>query len=524
MKLVSTVALVLATFAIACEPAAAPPPVAPTPAPAPTEAVRVTPDAPFRAQAPMADGLVQFTPPAIQSAKLKNGLRVFIVERHDLPVVAVRHVVTLGAGDVAEARPGALNFVGAMLDKGTKKRTSLQLSDDLDAIGAKHSAGVEWDAGAATIRMVTEHVDTGLDLLAEMTLSPAFPNDEIERLRTQRLTAIAAEKNVPTSAAANAQSAALFGRSHAYGHALVGEENDVKALTRAELVKDYEKLFTVQNSALIVIGDVTKDAILPKLEARWGTWRSKGGGFARKAPKALTKADTDKRLVLVDRAGAQSQVQVARLGAAYASKDRTSIQVANAILGGTFSSRINMNLREKNSYTYGARSSFALRHGVGPFSISGAIMADKTGPAIKEIFNELDGLKKDGPTDEELSLAKESLRLAMPARFETVQEVSAAVSELVIYDLPLDDFAQRQARLEAVTKDDVKRIANEYFSAEQMTVVVVGGKDKVMPQLEPLNLGAVDERDAYGNAVGGAKAGEKAEKAAAPKGKKKAKD
>ena len=515
MKLVSTVALVLATFAIACEPAAAPPPVAPAPAPAPTETIRVTPDAPFRAQAPMADGLVQFTPPAIQTAKLKNGLRVFIVERHALPVVAVRHVVTLGAGDVAEARPGALNFVGAMLDKGTKKRTSLQLSDDLDAIGAKHSAGVEWDAGAATIRMVTEHVDTGLDLLAEMTLSPSFPNDEVERLRTQRLTAIAAEKNVPTSAAANAQSAALFGRSHAYGHALVGEEADVKALTRAELVKDYEKLFTVQSSALIVIGDVTKDAILPKLEARWGTWKAKGG-FARKAPKALTKADTDKRLVLVDRAGAQSQVQVARLGAAYASKDRTAIQVANAILGGTFSSRINMNLREKNSYTYGARSSFALRHGVGPFSISGAIMADKTGPAIKEIFNELDSLKKDGPTDEELSLAKESLRLAMPARFETVAEVSAAVSELVIYDLPLDDFAQRQARLETVTKDDVKRIASEYFTAEQMTVVVVGGKDKVMPQLEPLNLGAVDERDAYGNPVGSAKP---ADKGAAPRGK-----
>ncbi len=514
MKLVSGIALVLTTFAIACEPAATPPPVAPQPAAPPAEVVRVTPDAPFRAQPPGPDGQVQFTPPVIQTAKLKNGLRVFIVERHDLPVVAIRHVVNLGAGDVADVRPGAVSFVGKMLDKGTKKHTSLQLSDEIDAIGASHGAGFDWDSGNAMIRMLAEHLDTGLDLLAEMTLSPTFPADEVERVRTERLTAIAAEKIVPTSAANNAQNAALFGRNHPYGHNLVGEEADTKAVTRAELVKDYDRLFTIQSSALVIVGDVTKDTLLPKLEARWGTWKPKGAPFARKAPKTPAKNDTAARVVFVDRAGAQSQVQVSRFGAPYASKDRDALRVANAILGGTFSSRINMNLREKNSYTYGARSGFALRHGAGPFVISGAIMADKTGPAIKEIFNELDGLKKDGPTDEELALAKESIRLAMPARFETVAEVTAAVSDLVVYDLPVDDFAQRQARVEAITAADVKRIANEYFVSEQMTVVVVGGRDKVLPQLEPLNLGPIDERDAYGNPVGGAPA-----KAAAPKGK-----
>jgi zinc protease len=496
--------------------AEAPPPRAPVAAPAPPpapEAPRTTPDAPFRQHAPSADGKVTFIAPKVEQARLKNGLRVFIVPRHDLPIVAVKLVTTAGAGDLPGLRPGTLSFMGQMLERGTKKHSALELSDELENMGALHGAGVDWDSGGAHIRVITEQLDAGLDLLAEIALTPTFPNDEIERLRAQRITAIQSEKNVPATSANNAMNAALYGRAHPYGHSLIGEEPDVKAITRADLVKAYEKLFTVAGSAIVVAGDVSQASLMPKLEARFGGWKTKGKAAARKTPAAPAKADTDKRIVFVERPGAQSQVQVARLGAPYGVKDREAVVVANQILGGSFSSRINMNLREKHAYTYGARSHFQMRHAAGPFVVAGAIVADKTGPAIKEVLSELDGLKKEGPTDEELAMAKESLRLAMPARFETTGEVANAVADLLVYDLPLDEYDRRLQRIDAVTKDDVKRVANEYFGSDSMTVVVVGGKQQVAPQLEPLGLGAVDERDAFGNPLGGAEAPKPAKKA-----------
>jgi len=477
-------------------------PEPPKPAPVALEAPKTTPDAPFRQKAPTADGRVMFVAPKVAEARLKNGLRVYVVERHDLPIVTTRFVTTAGAGDLPDLRPGAASFMGQMLERGTKRHTALQLSDELENMGATHGAGVDWDAGGAHVRVLSEQLEAGLDLLAEVVLTPTFPAEEIERLRAQRITSIQSEKNVATASANNAMNAALYGRAHPYGHNLLGEEADVRALNRAEIVKAYEKLFAVPNAAIVVAGDVTMASLLPKLEARFGGWKTKGKAIARKAPPAPAHPDTDKRVVFVDRPGAQSQVQVARLGVPHSVKDREAVVVANTILGGSFSSRINMNLREKHSYTYGARSHFVMRRGAGPFMVAGAIMADKTGPAIKEVLSELDGLKKDGPTDDELAAAKENLRLTMPARFETTTEVANAIADLVVYDLPLDEYDRRLQRIDAVTKDDVKRVANEYFGSESMTVVVVGGKKDVAPQLEPLGLGALDERDPFGNPLG----------------------
>jgi predicted Zn-dependent peptidase len=189
----------------------------------------------------------------------------------------------------------------------------------------------------------------------------------------------------------------------------------------------------------------------------------------------------------------------------------------NAILGGMFSSRINMNLREKNAYTYGARSYFAMRHGAGPFLAGGSVFAEKTVPAIKEVFNELEGLRRDGPTEDELALAKESIRLAMPGRFETAGDVASAIADLVVYDLPLDDFEKRLARIDAVTAADVKRVAGEYLKADAMTVVVVGGKATLAPQLDSLGLGGFEERDPYGNPITAAATEPKKPTSAAPK-------
>jgi predicted Zn-dependent peptidase len=413
--------------------------------------------------------------------------------------VSARLVVTSGAGDVEGAKPGLLAGLGSMLEQGTKKRNALQVSDDFEAIGAIHGAWFDWDSGGVWIKVLADKLDAGLDLMADVALNPTFPDAEIERVRTRRITAIQAEKSSPGAIAQNVLAASLFGRAHPYGHNIGGEESDVKKLARADLVSAYGRLFAPQNAAIVVAGDVTQATLLPKLEKVFGGW--KGTTFARKAPKTPAKAATDKRIVFSDKAGAQSQIQLVRPGVPYSVKERDAIIVANAILGGMFSSRINMNLREKNAYTYGARSHFAMRHGAGPFAVGAAVFADKTGPAIKEALGELEGLRKDGPTAEELALAKESIRLAMPGRFEGVHETALAVADLVVYDLPLDDYEKRPARIEAVTAADVKRVATEYFGSDAMTIVVVGDKGSVLPQLEALGLGGADERDPYGNPI-----------------------
>lgn len=507
MRLFVTAALPLALglATAACGPDAPPPavpqppPVAPPPLPPAPPVVLETPDAPFRQQAPAPDGTVKFVAPKVSESKLKNGLRVLIVERHEVPVVAVRLVVAVGAGDVPEARPGVASFMGAMLEQGTKKRNALQLSDDWDAIGAAHGSWFDWDSGGVSMKVLTDKLDAGLELLTDVAFNASFPDAEVERLKGRRIAAIVSEKNSPGVAAQNNVAAALFGRAHPYGHSMSGEEADAKKITRAEVEKLYQRMFVLSNSALVVAGDVTPATLLPKLESTFGTWKSTAPAISKKGPKTPAKADAQKRIVVVNRPGAQSQIQVIRPGAPHATKDRDAIVVMNAILGGMFSSRVNMNLREKNAYTYGARSYFSMRHGAGPFLVGASVVADKTVPALKEVFNELDGLKKDGPTAEEMTLAKESIRLAMPGRFEGVSDVASAVSDLVVYDLPLDEFEKRLARIEAITAADVKRVAGEWLDAKAMSVVVVGDRNKLATELDTLGLGPFEERDAYGN-------------------------
>ena len=396
----------------------------------------------------------------------------------------MRLVVGAGAGDLEGARPGALSFLGGMIEQGTKKRTALQLSDDFEAIGAQHGAWFDWDSGGVSVKVLADKLDAALELMSDVALHPTFPDAEIERLRARRIAGIQAEKSSPGTVAQNALAAAVFGRAHPYGHSLGGEEIDAKKLTRAELVRAYERLFVPKNAAIVVAGDITKDAILPKLEA---TLRRRGRTrparpLSHKGPKTPAKAAADKRIVLVDRAGAQSQIQVVRTGRPLRDEGPRGIVVMNAILGGMFSSRINLNLREKNAYTYGARSYFAMRHGAGPFLAGASVFAEKTVPAIKEVFTEIEGLRRDGPTDEELALAKESIRLAMPGPLRDRRRRRVAPSPTSSSTICRSTTTRSElARIDAVTAADVKRVAIEYLKSDAMTVVVVGDKATLAP-------------------------------------------
>jgi zinc protease len=498
--------LVLVLGVAACGGAPSEPPTAlpPQPLAPPVRAAetapppRITPDAPFREKAPAADGSVAFAPPKVESFKLKNGVRVLFVERHDLPIVSVRVVAKGGAGDY-DFKPGVASFMGAMLEQGAGKRSALDISDDYEAIGAQHSAGVDWDSGYVAVKVLGQHIDKALEILSDIALRPTFPDGEVDRLRDRRLGGLVQDKKNPGAMAANSIAATVFGRKHPYGHSMTGREDDVKAVKRDALLNAYKLVFSRPNATIVVAGDVTKSDLQSKLEKAFGDWKATGGA-APKAPAAPKENEKEPRLVFVDLpSSTQSQVYLAQPGIPFGSKDRDAVQVMNAILGGTFGSRINMNLREDKAITYGARSRFGLLRGAGSFTAGGSMVSDATATSVHELFNEVNRIRDAEVSESEIAAAKDQLKLALPGRFETVSEITGALEDLAVYDLPLDDFSKRVARIDAVTIADVKRVAASILKPKTMKVVIVGDKTKLGSTLDPLNLGPMDIRDAFGD-------------------------
>lgn len=509
MRTVSLVSLVaFASFASACasNPPLAPPPKAPDAvpwtvpiAPPVSSGPRITPDAPYRDQPPQPEGSITFAAPNIESFSLANGMKVLLVQRHELPIVSVRVVLKAGAGDIAGVRPGVMSFLGAMMEQGTLKRSALQLSDDYEAIGANHHAWVEWDSAGAALKILATQLDSGLEIMSDVLLHPAFPQAEVDRLKARRLAALQAEKNNPRSIVGNVVAPALYGRAHPYGHSLSGREDDAKKLTRAEIVRLYERVFAPANATIIVAGDVTPDVVKEKLERYFGAWKG-GPAAARTVPNLAPPRANEARVVFVDKPRAtQSQVYLVDTGVAKSSPDRDALTVMNAILGGMFTSRINLNLREKHAYAYGAHSHFTLRHGPGPFMAGGSMHAEHTLDAVKELLSEVKRIRGEAVSADELAEAKESIKLALPGQFESVDAVTGALSDIAVYDLPLDEYATRVARIEAITAADVKRVANALLRPDRMKVIIVGDKKQFEPGLKGLELGRAEERDAYGD-------------------------
>jgi zinc protease len=390
-------------------------------------------------------------------------------------------------------------FMGALLEQGAGSRNALALSDEYTALGADHSAWCDWDTCGASIKVLASKLPAALELLADVVQHPTFPDAEIDRTRKRWLASIQQEKNSPGAMEQNALAAAIFGRAHPYGHSLRGQSADADKLTRADVEQAYKRAFQPRSATIVVAGDVAPDALRSLLEARFGPWAGESAMRATMvhAPRPPKGAA---RVVLVDVPGAaQSQVFLASEGAPFATADRIPLSVMNLILGGMFSSRINLDLREAKAYTYGAHSRFSMRHGAGPFAAGGAIFAEHTADAVKALQAQIDRIRAEPVTAEELADAKENAKLALPARFESVDDLSGALQDIAVYEMPLDEYAQRTAKIDAVTAADVQRVAKAWLHPEAMRIVIAGDRAKIEHGLG--ELGAVEARDAYGDPV-----------------------
>jgi predicted Zn-dependent peptidase len=480
----------------------APPPKSPTPVAWPPPLANalptVTPDAPFRDHVPEPGPPITFVPPKIESFALTNGVKVLFVERHELPIVSVRVVARTGAGDIV-TRPGVAAFMGAMLEQGTTKRTAIEISDAFVGMGATHASWLDWDSAQITAKVLSSQLDLALDLVSDIAQNPSFPPAEIDRLKARWLAGLQAERTSPVTVSSNAVAAALYGRAHPYGHSLFGTVNDAKSITRDEIARAYAAELAPSNVTLVVAGDVTRAKLAAKLETTFGAWKESKGPRAAKraipAPNGLAS-----RIVIVDSPGAtQSQIAVADVGTPFGAPDRDALSVMNAILGGMFSSRINLNLREMHAYTYDARSRFSPRHGAGPFTAGGAIARDATADAVREILREVDGVRTKDVTPEELADAKEHIDLGLPARFESVNDVTSALADLAVYARPLDEYAALPARVAAIGAADVRKAAETRLRPTKMRVVVVGDRATIEPSLRDLKLGPISVLDAAGD-------------------------
>ncbi|NUQ74449.1 MAG: insulinase family protein [Polyangiaceae bacterium] len=449
----------------------------------------------FRKTAPAPGPAVTFSPPKIEESRLDNGIRILHVERRELPIVALQVSADRGAG---EAAPGVASFTAAMLLLGTKTRSALKISDEFLKLGASVGAGADYDSIGVGARCLSPKLPEVLSLLADIVINPAFDPAELKRERSRRLTSILQQNDRPAILLSNAVAAALYPQGHPYSAPLIGLEPDVARVSAAELASFHASSFRPDRVTVAIAGDITKDRAVEEIRRAFAGWQGKAQPAKEVGPPARL-GEKEARILLLDRPGAtQSQVAVALPGVPRVTKDFEAILLMNTILGGQFSSRLNLNLREKHAYSYGVRSSFDMRRGPGPFVAGGAIVRESTGPAVREILAEMKRLQNELVTADELDDARSNLILQLPARFETTSETASTLAYLSTHGLPLDEIATRPARLKAITREDVKRVAEMYLKADIARVVIVGDAKIIKAQLEALGIGSVELLPAAG--------------------------
>jgi predicted Zn-dependent peptidase len=462
-------------------------PAAPAATPAPAaRADTAAPDArarPPRLGAPPAVRL----PPAAER-RLSNGLRLVVVEHHELPLADFALVVPAGSEADPAGREGLATLTAALLDEGTATRTALQVADQASFLGVTLGTGAGWDASQVVLHAPVAQLDSALALMADVVTRPSLPVREFERLRRERLTGLLQLRDQAPAVADRAFARQVFGAAHPYGRPAGGTEASTRALTRADVQRFYATHWRPNHATLVVVGDVRPDDVAARLERAFAGWRPAAvpAPVAPAAPPARATA-----VYLVDKPGApQSSVRIGLPGVARTTPDYFPLLVLNTVLGGSFTSRLNQNLREVRGYTYGAGSRFQTRRAAGPFVASAEVTGAKTDSALVEFMKELRAIADTVPAAE-LERAKQYLVLQLPGDFETTGDIAGQLIPVVTYGLPLDYYNTYAARVAAVTQADVQRVARQYLDPRRLAVVVVGDRRSVEAGVRALNLGPV---------------------------------
>ncbi|MGZ8392004.1 MAG: M16 family metallopeptidase [Gemmatimonadales bacterium] len=440
--------------------------------------------------------------PELERATLSNGLKIVLARRATIP--QVRFDLLLDAGFAADpgAIPGTASLAMAMLDEGTARRNSIQISDGLAQLGANLGTGSKLDASSVSLEALTENLDASLDIYGDVILNPAFPHTDFDRLKKQRLAQIQQEKADPVGLALRVFPGLLYGAGHAYANPWTGSgtEESTARIKREDLVRFHQTWFKPNHATLVVVGATTLAEIKPRLERLFASW--KPGDVPAK--NIATVGQQPRPVVyLIDRPGSlQSVILAGNVAPPKANPKEVTIEAMNGVLGGDFSSRINMNLREDKHWSYGAFTFFRDARGQRPFVAYAPVQTDKTKEAVIELDKELRGIVKDRPIQPaELSRAQASLTLTLPGSWETASALAGSIGNIVTFGLDdryYDTFADK---VRAQTVESVTAIAGEVVHPDQLVWVIVGDRSKIEPGLRELKLGEIRLIDTEGKPV-----------------------
>lgn len=427
--------------------------------------------------------------PPIAKRTLANGLQVWVIGVHKVPTVHLELAIRTGVAADPAGKFGLASLTADMLDEGAGSRSALQVSDEVDFLGASLETTATADSTYVELHVPVARLGDALPIMADVVMRPTFPEAELKRLREERLATLLEMEDDPEQLVTVAFPRLVFGQQHRYASPIMGTAASLKSITVADLKAFHAAQFNPANAVLVVSGDVAAETIVPQIERALGSWKSPAAAKVTPVPQARQLAA--RKIYLIDKPGAaQSQIRIGWVGVARSTPDYFPLRVLNTILGEAFTSRLNNNLREVHGYAYGASSRFDMRLSAGAFYAAAGVQTDKTSESVKEFFNELTRIHEPVPAAE-LEKAKNYLALLMPRSFETTRGTADALAQAWIYDLPADYYTTYADRVRAVTSGDVQRVADKYIQSDKLAVVIVGDRKTIEPGLKALNLGAL---------------------------------
>jgi len=437
--------------------------------------------------------------PAFERLSLPNGLRVVVAPVTKLPVVTVAVVVDAGAVCEPRGHEGVAQLTARLLLEGTARSDGAELTERFESLGASVDASADWDCSSLTMTALTDNLDPAFAILAEVLRSPAFSAREVDRLKAERLAELLQLRAEPRGLADELFSRFLYDARSRYSLPEAGNEESVQAIGRDAIRAFYEARYVPAGSTVIVAGDVTVERAERVVRAALGDWQGTASSSASTIDSA---ARSDRAVHLVGKADAQqSEMRIGHVGISRGHPDYFPVVVMNAVLGGLFNSRINLNLREQHGYTYGAFSAYYWRRQAGPFEVSTAVKSEVTDAAAREVVGEIERMRQQPVSDEELSLATSYLDGVFPIRYETTAAIATALVTLVVHGLPDDYFGRYRQSVRAVTADAVLRAAKAHLRPDALQMVVVGDPE-LKASLAASGLGPVRVYDAQGRPTG----------------------
>ena len=446
----------------------------------------MTPD---RTQAPPAGPLRAFDFPPSTRSRLPQGVALEVVHLPRLPLVTAILVLRAGEERLAAERAGLAVLAGDALEGGTEALDGHAFAEALESIGADLDVTTGWDVTTVSLSCLAERLPRALELLVSLVRAPAYPDAEVARTRDGQLARIRQRDMNPGSRAATWAARTLYAEGEPYGRSALGDAEHVAGLGRDAVVGFADAYYRPAGAALVVAGDVEPAEVEAVAARALEGWT---GGDGVPAAPAGAPASSERRAVVVDRPGAvQSEIRVGHVGAPRGIEDRVDLVVGNAVLGGTFSSRLNLNLRERNGFTYGVRARWSWRRGPGPFLVGTAVDTDVTADAVREILSEIERIHDEGPTAEEVEQARDYLAGVFPLRLESTAQVAARVAERHVFELPDDHWTTWRDRIRAVTAESAHAALRNHVRPDALQCVVVGRADEVARDLGSLDVGPV---------------------------------